>query len=500
MMNQNKVFDFTKPNRQSPVAILLVVLKTTKTVFRQLVLPLIIFFIIGRKSNDYGQYFVYFILLFSILSMVYSIINFFKSYYYIQGKELIVHSGFISKKQLSIPFERIQNINFEQNIIHQIFGVKKMKIDTAGSADKELDFSAIENHKAEALRDLLINENNWRPSTIVDDTNQEDVKKETTTILQLSFIDLIKAGLFENHLKSGGLIFVAAWYLYANAQEVGLDAEDYIDKLPPIVYGVYLFISLTTIFIVASVLISLVKTTLKHFNLKFLRIDHGFKIEQGLFNTVTISALDHKIQSIAWSDSLLKKAIGIYDIRLKQAKAENKKDAGESIAIPGANIAQVQQVLSYLFPNENIEGIEMKSVHRSYRNRQLMFYSLLPLIAIIASIVFQEWTILILAILCLLIILVYTLLNYKKLAYGYNEELIRLKGGAFGEKNIVTFIYKLQGIKKLQSPFQRKNGLVSLQLQNASGSVTIPYINENEANTIVNVFLKKVETDKRNWL
>jgi putative membrane protein len=499
MMNLSNTFDFSIPNRQSKVAILLAILKTTKIVFRQLVFPLIVFVFLGRKSNNYGQYFVYFIVFFSIINLVYSIVNYFKSYFYIRGKELIVHTGFIAKKQISIPFERIQNINFEQNLIHQIFSVKKVKIDTAGSADKEFEFAAIENKRADALRDLLINENH--KSTIKSEQNEQ---KSTThseqKIFSLSFIDLLKAGLFENHLKSGGLIFVAGWYIYTNAQEVGVDAEDYIDKLPPFVYGLYLIASLVLVFLVVSVIISMVKTILRHYNLKLTRIASGFKIEQGLFNTVTVSALDHKIQSMSWSDSLLKKLIGIYDIKLTQAKAEHNKDTKESIVIPGASKSHVSRVVSYLFPKENIDEINMKKIHVSYRNRQMFFMGILPAVLLIVCIFLKDWQASLIAILFLIALPYYVVLKYKKIAFGYNDELIKLKGGAFGEKNTITSIYKLQAISKTQSPFQRKRSLATLILQNASGNLKIPYIPEQEADTIIDIFLKKVETDNRNWI
>lgn len=499
MMNLSNAFDFSVPNRQSKVAILLAILKTTKIVFRQLVFPLIVFVFLGRKSNNYGQYFVYFIVFFSILNLVYSILNYFKSYFYIRGKELIVHTGFIAKKQISIPFERIQNINFEQNLIHQIFSVKKVKIDTAGSADKEFEFAAIENKRADALRDLLIRDHN-KSHTISDETIQKTNRQYEQRIFSLSFIDLLKAGLFENHLKSGGLIFVAAWYLYTNAQEVGVDAEEYIDKLPAFVYGLYLVASLALVFVLVSVIISMVKTILRHYDLKLTRIERGFKIEQGLFNTVTVSALDHKIQTMSWSDSLLKKWVGIYDIKLTQAKAEHSKDTKESIVIPGASKSHVSRVLSYLFPKEEIDEINMKKVHISYRNRQMVFMAILPALLLIVCIVLKDWQASSIALLLLIALPYYVVLKYKRIAYGYNDELIKLKGGAFGEKNTITAIYKLQSIAKKQSPFQRKRGLATLLLQNASGNLQIPYIPEAQANAIIDIFLKKVETDNRNWI
>jgi putative membrane protein len=504
MSQKNNEFDFSIPNRQSPVAILLVIFKTSKNILRQIFFPLIVFFFLGRKSDNYGMYFIGTAIIFSTISMIYSIINYYKSHYYIKGKELILNTGFISKKELSIPFERIQTINFEQNLIHRFFKVKKLKIDTAGSSDKELELEAIDDEKAEALKEILItvkqNEAQTERKTLNLEQQASTQNKEEVEILKLSFIDLLKAGLFENHLKSVGLIFAAGWYIYSNAQEVGIDAEDYIDKVPPFAYGLYIVISGIVFFGLIAIVISLVKTILKYYDLKFTRILEGFKIRQGLFNTITVSALDHKIQTISWSDNLLKKIIGIFDLQLKQAKGRGTDETKESIIIPGCNESHINQVVSHLFPNEHIDLIELKKVDESYKNRGLFFALLIPCLINLLAILFVEWKLLVIGQVLLFLLPYMVVLRYRKLAFGFNDEVLRLKGGAFGDKNIVTAIYKIQTISKKQSPFQRKRGLASLYLQNASGNEVIPYIREEDANEIMNLFLKKVETDRRSWM
>ena len=90
-------------------------------------------------------------------------------------------------------------------------------------------------------------------------------------------------------------------------------------------------------------------------------------------------------------------------------------------------------------------------------------------------------------------------LGYKKLGYSINDKWIYLKGGAFGDKNVVSTIYKTQSIKISQNPFQKKN-LVNLTLYNASGSESIPFIDQKTAYEMANSIIFKVETDKRSWM
>ena len=149
-------FDFSVPNRQSYVAIVMILFKTVNVVVRQLFPVLVVILVGGSKQK--GDYIIWFIVAVSALTMVYSIINFFRTYFIVQDGELILHTGVFSRKKISIPFARIQTINFEQNIIHQFFSVLRIKVDTAGSEKNEFEFHALETAKAYALRDLVLAE------------------------------------------------------------------------------------------------------------------------------------------------------------------------------------------------------------------------------------------------------------------------------------------------------------------------------------------------------
>ena len=495
-MNPNNIYDFTLAHRQSPVAILLVVFKTLRVVIKQVFLPFLFFVLLGKKGNDFGTYFVVFACVISGLSMIYSIINYYRSYFHIVGNELIVISGIIGRNKLSIPLERIQTINFEQNIIHRIFGVKSLKIDTAGSNEKEFELSALDDEKAEALRFVLLSK---RSVSENHDILIQDIRKNEIRIMSMTPGELIRAGLFENHFKSGALIFVFFWWIYANLQEIGINAEDYIKKVPDIGYSIRIFLFAILLFLIISVIISLVRTVINYYGLGFFRINRGFKINYGLLNTKSISAMDHKIQSIAWTDNLLKKTVGINDLKLRQAgsKEVNTKDA---ITIPGCTKDHILQVSNFLYPDLDIESMPITKVDVSFYIRNLLFSILLPLPFIATSLYFGSYISAVIGAIVMIYFIVMAKLGYQKLGYGYNKELLKLKGGAFGDKNIISPIFKTQSIEIKQNPFQRRKNLVNIIVYNASGSETIPFIKEQEANLILNYFIHKAETDHRNWM
>ena len=70
-------------------------------------------------------------------------------YYYFKYKfdfdksAFVIHKGFLEKTNLSIPFEKIQQININQNLIHKLFGLYEIQMDTAGSSSTEVDIKAV---------------------------------------------------------------------------------------------------------------------------------------------------------------------------------------------------------------------------------------------------------------------------------------------------------------------------------------------------------------------
>ncbi len=73
-----------------------------------------------------------------------------------------VKRGLVRKRETSIPYRQIQNINIERDTTHQMFGLSKVILDTAGHEDgkaekgmSEVVIEAIDKKLAEEVRDML---------------------------------------------------------------------------------------------------------------------------------------------------------------------------------------------------------------------------------------------------------------------------------------------------------------------------------------------------------
>ncbi len=495
-------FDFTIPQRQSYVAILMIVWKTYRILIRQ-VFPFLVIFFVGKSAKSgFGDYFLYFVSAIALIGMIYSILAFFRYYFHIEEDKLIVEKGIFGRSKTIIPFERIQTINFEENIAHQLFSVLRLKVDTAGSSQKEFEFDAIAKDQAYALRELILEKKSkLKPIAAKGRSEAATVeeKKTYTSILKLSIIDLIKVGITENHFRSGSLILFAIYWMWDNLREAGIDAEKYTEGIDPLAGGVIILISLAVVFVILSFLFSLFRTVLKYYGLEFWRSDNGFKISSGLFTKKDVSALDHKIQMVSWSDNLLRKIVGYYQLSLKQASsiAINNKS---SINIPGCRQDQIDMVTRALYGSRAFDDIEMESVDKRFMYRRMVFLSLIGIPFIALGYFDTKPFFIVLGVVLMIYFIVTSYFRYKKCKFGHNEKMVMIRGGLFGDKAETLPIIKLQNIELSQSPYQRRKKLANVKIYTAAGSVTIPYVGFDRAIRLTDYLLYKTESSNKRWM
>lgn len=81
-----------------------------------------------------------------------------------------------------------------------------------------------------------------------------------------------------------------------------------------------------------------------------------------------------------------------------------------------------------------------------------------------------------------------------------NSEQIVVSKGAISHQWTQMELHKIQAVEFHQTIFQKKRSLSSLRVMNASGSITIPFIDELMAKKIYNYLLFHTEVSKKRWM
>jgi len=382
-----QTFDFSQPSRQSNAAILIIIFNLYKNWIKRL-LPVLAGVIFGS-----GKTWVILLTLgiFIIVVGIFGIIYFFKYTFYIADNELVINKGVFKRTKLNIPFERIQSINFKQTILHQILSVVELEVDTAGSSKIEFDLRAISIRKANALRKIVLGAQP-EPHTQASEIAITPTATKEKKLFQLSFWELVKVGLTQNHIKSGLIPFALYFWLRDLLHNGGIELDDLATEYaePERVYNLGLFIIgiLLMLYALAAILISLTMSIIRFFDLSLYRQEDGFRVAYGLLTKRQITIKDSKIQVFKWEDNLLRKIPGIYNMQIKQAASAAVKRKTSSIHLAGIPFRHIHHFLDTYFKDKDYKIRDYIRISKWWLIRRLVILTIILLITIGSAVLF----------------------------------------------------------------------------------------------------------------
>lgn len=491
--------DLSKPTRQSVKGLALIFVQGVRQSIRMF-WPLILVFLLKENIRDNKLILIIAGSTILLLLIVHTILYYINFYFYVKNGEFILKKGYFRKKILTIPLARIQSVNTKQNIIQQILNVVTLEIDTAGAAGKELKIHALEKSFATELQNQL---QAGKVRNELSETDEHIEIKDTSEklILKLTPTDLLKIGISQNHFRTGLIILVFGFQIFQKIQDIFADkAEEYSNELVTFMsdsnWALILF--LIIFFLVISILFSLFRTVFKYFDFKLLKQENAYRIEAGLVNKRNIVLPYNKIQELNWETGPVKKLFGIYHLVFKQAvSAQNKKV--QLVDAPGCLTEHLNLLKTDLFGEEVLNDIPKINTNKYYFRRLWIIFGWIPVI-LTSPFLYIEWLFWLLAAVWLLMSAGYSFLILKRRYFRMNGDQIRISKGAISHKFMQMELFKIQSVEYRQTIFQKRRSLASLQLMNASGSITIPYIDESIAKQIYNYLLYHTEISEKRWM
>jgi putative membrane protein len=493
----NNTFDFSVFSRQSRKGIIvnyfIILYKSLKSSW--VLIPIIL-------TKDKSDINLLNILLGALAILVYilvrSVLVYLNFKFKIKDNAFILKQGILNKSNTSIPFEKIQHINFKQNFIQQLINVTQVEIETAGAKTVEISIKALSREKAVALKKALFSK--MQQAVVIE--NNEPTKE---VLHKISISDLFKISISENHFKSLALLFAFIFSGYIQVKDFleTLELDQKFDSLleenaNSLVGDFFLMLVLFAFSFVISVLISFVTTFVRHFNLQVSIENNRLEIDQGLITKQNNILKKQKVQSIEVITNPIKLKLGIYNVIFKQA-VSGKINYKKIIKVVGCNLAQINVLKNILFSNTDYSNLE-KQKPDSYYKTQLFLRSFLFIIFLNGVFVIFSSSLLITNLLLVPITIVLVLLKYKKSYYYFNEDMLVVGSGQIATKTTYFEHFKLQHIKLKQTVFQKRKGLVNLVLQTASGKIILPCVDIIKAVEMYNYMLYKSETSTEKWM
>lgn len=493
-MNPPGNYDWHIPQRQATAGILIMLYKTVVTVLKNLwVLILIVVFRTGQRSPGFLEYIILGI---SVLILVQSLVEFFYFRFYMLNDELIIKKGFLSKKHIAIPLQKIQAVHIEQGILHQLMNVAKVKIDTAGSEKTEAVIDAIAVPKAEQLKSFLMHE---RKAIAGEELAPEPPPDKL--IISLGAADILKLGFSANHIQAFFIALAFVMSVYENLREAfGSRLEEAIEESKAYQMLVSSVPLLVLIVLVISVLVSMVNILLKYHDFSLAETPQAFKLKAGLVNTRQFVVPFSRIQFISWEANWVRRMIRFYNVEFHQASGSQTNEK-QKVKVPVTRTELIAPLFERYHSLINDSADSEHRIHKVFPVRRMIMTAVLPMIIIFPLTQLgglNPWMLLI------LLWIPYKFLNawfYRKnFRLLVSQDAFQVNSGIWGREVSVVKWYKIQHVKLQQSIYQRSHNLATIKIYTAGGSIRIPFIPLELALLIQNYALYEVERLHRPWL
>jgi len=499
-MSKADQIPLTIEQRQSPVAILIIVQTLFFTIIKS-AWPVFVFYFINPQSK-----FEVFITIIGIgavaLSTVGSLIAFFNFYFHLKDNEMVIRSGLINKTNRNIPFDRIQTINFTQTLVHRFFNVVQLDLDTAGSAGSELAIKALSKTKAHEIRNFILERKAEINATTATPTDLREDKTSVTTqpvkeLLRLSIVDLLKIGVSQNHIRTAGIMLAFSFGLLQYTE--GVFGKEQEAAMFAMVFGSIIIVTgLLLLLLFGAFLFTLINTVLKYYDLRVTQTNTGFSVISGLFTRHEKSAPTEKIQLVEWSSNPIKRLFNLYTLYIKQA-ASKLLIGNKNFVIPGCYQPQIDTIRQTYFPDFDKDDFTIHAISPLIVGRYTLYFGVVPALILIGIYIWKSWWVLIF-LLWIPAVYGYARIWHQRWRYAVSDRGIFYSKGFLGQRAAILRWEKVQAITLDQSPFQQRRQLTNIILSTAGGILELPYVSLQQANDLQDFVLWRVETDESEWM
>lgn len=492
--------------RVHPVSLLFVVIST----LRQWIIPLVV----GLFSAQQGNW----VLVglgttgFAIL-MGFAIVRFLTLRFRLAGGELQVRDGIFFRSNRTVPVNRIQNIDLVQNLLHRVFGVAEVRIETASGKEPEailkvLSLADVEQLRARVFVQASQLSGQGVQSRAVESTGgtpgdpQVSFEQPKRLLLAIPFKHLAFAGLMSNR----GLLLVpiALGTLYETRGMTGLSgrlkrisSDDIVERLPEGVSTPTIIIGLIVACLVLFLLLKLFSMAwfvIRFYGYQLWAVGDDLRIGCGLLTKVSATIPKSRIQFISIHRSWLARRLRLAAIRIETAGGggTENENASQSVGrrwfVPVIAESQVAVLIEQLRPGIQWRESEFDWQPLSSRaGNRLQRFGILATVVLtaVAGFIWQPWGA------AMGVVLLPTFIwlarrQAKSMRYARSGPLVVFRSGLMTRKCSCAFVDKIQVLRLSASPFDRRWNMATLEVDTAAAGpaehrILVKYLDANFA-------------------
>jgi putative membrane protein len=422
-------------------------------------------------------------------SIAYHVFRFFTFEYQLNASDISLREGILWRQERRIPISRIHDMEIQQGLLHQISGLAKLRIKTAGSEEQEAVLDVIARDSAENLKRTITVFQDQRASPGL----QEGVEDRSKTLAELSAVDLLLGAVTSRAaatlLALIGVVFYFKLMVLVGSRIIpGFEIEPlqnfdrwtgaFIPGRGTLLEPFFRFfwddtLGKSTAIILIGFLISLFRYVFRYARYRLTEQGTVLIKNRGLLKVHTTTVPRERVQALKIEESLLRRWFRLADIWLDtggdRAKVDDDKKREPFVPLIARSRAYqlTVSILTHLKdPEPAWKRVSPKAILRGSKKFWLAIAWIMLLTALPLG-----WFVLV-------------LLPAFPLAYFLNLQWYRNRGywtdgnhlisrkGWFNRETLFLPVRNIQNVSLKRNPFDRRLGLATIEVDTAGQSNT----------------------------
>lgn len=447
-----------------------------------------------------------------------SVWQYFTYRYRVDEDRLVVRQGILQREVRQVPFARIHNVALHQTLLHRIFGVAEVRLESAGGTRPEAEMRVLRMDEALALERLIRIRGGAEAARAADGddvagTGDALAEPEGRLLLALPFGELVRLGLASNR----GMVVVAgafalAWQavpdrLMANAvEEAARQAMGYADSVMPGLHARAAALAmLVALALVALRLLSVLLALVQYHGFRLLLQGRRLTVERGLLTRLRTSVPRRRIQAWTLREGLLHRLLRRRSLHVDTAAGvgQGGEQRGLREVAPIATADDCDRLVRELLPGATWPPVGWRRLHpRAWQRLALPGIGLAVVAAVTAcwrfgpagllALAWAPWA-------------VHAARQHARRAgYALDDRLLAVRSGWWSRHWRFAGIDKIQALRLERTPLDRAFGMATLWLDTAGARPTAPslrvrFMPEAEARALHATLAREVAQRPLRW-
>jgi putative membrane protein len=410
--------------------------------------------------------------------------------------ELVIRSGFIFRRVRHVPYDRVQNVDAIQNVLHRLLGVIEVKVETGGGTETEAFLRVVSRDALDEIRARIFAGRTAPADEAAPAAAPPDV------LLALSPREAFLFGLVHGRgMIVFGAIFGLLWefgltdavtnrFFGKDSAGAGLFRNillAIVDDAPfPVLQVAVSLLGFILLLTVLRVL-SAAWTALKYHGFRLTRSGDDLRSEYGFLTRVTSTIPVRRIQKLTIREGPWHRLVGRVSVGVQTAggHVQEANESTRSWLAPLVPRDALPVLLNGIVPEATVD-VDWQPVHPRGVRREFvggMIFLVPVTIALWFSI---GWWVLLLASVMAGWLYVYARKSIAAMRWAIATETVQFMSGWIWRNRLVAPLTKVQVVSRHQSPFDRRHGMTTVFADTAGRSqegyaIRIPYLPEGVA-------------------